>query len=480
VDFEVMYRAMDSRDRRFDGRFFVAVTSTRIYCRPICPAPTPMRKNTRFYRYAAVAELAGFRPCKRCRPEASPDAPEWDIRADLVGRVLRLIADGAIDRIGVAGVAHRVGVSERHLQRVFKTEVGATPGAIARSRRARLARQLLAETSLPITRVAFAAGFSSVRAFNETVRQIYRVTPTELRRGRPSANGALELELSFRPPLATTELFAFLNARAIPGVEEVTEASYRRAVRFGEHGAVVTLRPSAHSFTLTLDADEVGSLAPVVQRARQLLDLDADPDVIDERLSESAVLRPLVGRRPGIRLAGAFDSFELAVSATLQQGSSPNKASEMAGRIATTYGRPLRRPVGSVTHLFPTSSQIADVDLTAIDVSPRAAAAIGGLARGHRDGHLAIDGTVDVGTSMKQLLAVPGIGPRTAALIGMSALRDPDAYPATDAGLRRALATLSSRSVVAVDQTPDRWRPWRGYAAMHLWAEQQMAQAKPG
>ncbi len=472
VEFEVMYRAMDSRDRRFDGRFFVAVTSTKIYCRPICPAPTPKRKNTRFYRYAAVAELAGFRPCRRCRPEVSPDTAEWDTRADLVGRGLRLIAEGTVDEMGVADVAHKLGVSERHLQRVFKAEVGATPGAIARSRRARLARQLLTETSLPVTLVAFTAGFSSVRAFNETVRQIYQVTPTDLRRGSPAAKGALRLKLPYRPPLATTELLGFLRMRAIPGVEEVTETSYRRSIRFGDRGAIITLRPSTDAFILTVDTDDVGPLAPVVQRARQLLDLDADPDVVDDRLAQSAILHPLIRRRPGLRLAGSYGPFEIAVCAILQQGASWDAAASAAGRIAATYGPPLERPVGRITHLFPTPSQLDSSNLTEIGIAPRRAATITGLAKALEDGSVTIDGTLDAETATKQLLALPGIGARTASLIGMRALRDPDAFPATDSTLRRTLSTLSARSSSAVDQNSDQWRPWRGYAAMHLWAAQ--------
>lgn len=472
VEFEVMYRAMDSRDRRFDGRFFVAVTSTKIYCRPICPAPTPLRKNTRFYRYAAVAELAGFRPCRRCRPEVSPDTAEWDTRADLVGRGLRLIAEGTADRIGVAQLAHKLGVSERHLQRVFKTEVGATPGAIARSRRARLARQLLAETSLPITVVAFTAGFGSVRAFNETVRQIYQVTPTGLRRGSPAANGALRLELPYRPPFATTELLEFLRMRAIPGVEEVTRTSYRRSIRCGDREAIITLHPSTDAFTLTIETDEVGPLAPVVQRARQLLDLDADPDTIDDRLAESAILRPLLRQRPGLRLAGSYGSFEIAVCTILQRGASSATATSAAGRIATSHGAPLARPGGSITHLFPTPSQLRAANLAAIGIPPQHAATIKGLAAALQDGSVTIDGTLDAETATKQLLALPGIGARTASVIGMRALRDPDAFPATDVTLRRTLSTLSARSTSAVDLTSDQWRPWRGYAAMHLWAAQ--------
>lgn len=458
-----MYRAMDSRDRRFDGRFFVAVVSTGIYCRPICPAPTPKRQNTRFYRYAAVAELAGFRPCRRCRPEVSPDTAEWDTRADLIGRGLRLIAEGVADEVGVAGLAGRLGVSERHLQRVFTAEVGTTPGVIARSRRARLARQLLTETAMPITRVAYTAGFASVRAFNETIQRIYEVTPTELRRGRASANGYLSLELQYRPPFAHEALLAFLRERAVPGIEEVTGDRYRRSIPFGDNGAVLELRPTSDAVLLTVESGEIDQLAPVVQRSRQLLDLDADPEVIDGQLALSPELRAMVSSRPGLRLAGAYDPFEVAVHAVLQQGTTPSAAAVSAGRLAARFGTPLVEPSSPITHLFPRPGRLAGADLEGVGISRKKAATVTALATAVESGTLTIDGSVDPAVAMQQLLAVPGVGAHTATIIAVRALRDPDAFPRADARVRGFVSRIAPS--VAED-----WHPWRGYAAMHIWA----------
>jgi AraC family transcriptional regulator, regulatory protein of adaptative response / DNA-3-methyladenine glycosylase II len=477
MDFEVMYQAMDSRDRRFDGRFFVAVETTGIYCRPICPAPTPKRKNTRFFRYAAVAELAGFRPCRRCRPEVSPDTAEWDTRADLIGRGLRLVAEGVVDDVGVAGLAERLGVSERHLQRVFNDEVGTTPGVIARSRRARLARQLLTETAMPITRVAYTAGFASVRAFNETMQQIYRITPTELRRGSPAANGSPRLELQFRPPMARDELLGFLRRRAIPGVEAVTATSYRRSIPFGENGAVLDLTPTESGVVLTVESDEIEQLAPVIQRARQLLDLDADPEVIDDRLAGSPDLRAMVANRPGLRLPGAYDAFEVAVHSVLQQGTSPAAAAALAGRLAAAFGTPLAHPSPPITHLFPTPRRLAQADLEALGLSARRAATIRALAAAVDGGTLVIDGSIDPAEAFRQLSTIPGIGAHTASLVALRALRDPDAFPYADRAVRDHLsAVVTDDRAAAV--VADEWRPWRGYAVMHIWAE--ASPSRPG
>lgn len=462
-----MYQAMDSRDRRFDGRFFVAVKTTGIYCRPICPAPTPRRHNTTFYRYAAVAELAGFRPCRRCRPEVSPDTAEWDTRADLVGRGLRLIAEGAVDLDGVSGLARRLGVSERHLQRLFKSEVGATPGVVARSRRARLARQLLTESDMSVTHVAFAAGFASVRAFNETIRQVYEVTPSELRRGATSQDGSLHLQLQYRPPLAVADLLRFLGMSSVPGVEEVTDSSYLRAIPFGRTDAVIALTPTPEAVILTVDTTETDSLAPVIQRCRQLMDLDAESHGIDEHLGRSAPLRQLVSLRPGLRLVGAYDPFQTAVQAILSQGTTSSAAASVAGRIAIQSGTPISRPVGKLTHLFPTPRQMMAGDLEGEGVPATKAKAIRELSGKLLDGSLVLDGSMDPVVTSRALRAVPGVGERTAAMIALRALRDPDAFPIPMSTLMNQRQDLRAHV--------DEWRPWRGYAAMHLWADGEMA-----
>lgn len=450
-----MYRALDSRDARFDGRFFGAVKTTGIYCRPICPAPTPKRRNTTFYRYAAVAELAGYRPCRRCRPEASPDSPEWDIRGDLVGRGLRLIAEGVVDDAGVKGLADRLDVSERHLQRVFKQEVGTTPGVMARSRRARLARQLLTDTDMPITRVAFAAGFGSVRTFNETIQDIYRLTPTSVRRGGKTSERAIDLQLGFRPPFAVDPLLHYLSLNAIPGVEEVVDGSYRRSTRFGASTTVIELTPASSFVTLRMGTEQTHHLAPVIQSSRRLLDLDADPDVIDEQLGQSTHLRSLVLATPGIRLPGAFDPFETSVLSVLQQGVRPSTATAQAGRLAETFGEPLPMSTGRLTHVFPSAAALASGDLGKAGITPGRARAISSLARHVADGRIAIDGTMDPGEAAGLLARIEGIGPTTVARIASRVLRDPDAF------VESSRQALDSRVV-------DRWRPWRGYAAMHL------------
>lgn len=462
VDFEVMYQAMDSRDRRFDGRFFVAVKTTGIYCRPVCPAPTPRRHNTSFYRYAAVAELAGFRPCRRCRPEASPDTAEWDTRADIVGRGLRLIAQGVVDVNGVSGLARRLGVSERHLQRLFKAEIGATPGVMARSRRVRLARQLLTETMLPITHIAFAAGFSSVRAFNDAIRQVYGVTPSLLRRGVRAPGGSIEVNLQYRPPLAAPELLGFLKATAAPGVEQVTKESYRRAMSFGRSEAMIELTPSSDAVTLRVVTDEVGSLVPVIQRCRRLMDLDADPNVIEEYLGRSTPLQASVRRRPGLRLPGCFDPFQTAVQSVLASGKVDRRSQILTGRLAARFGQPLVRPSEGLTHVFPGPDQLRDADLESVGIGRTKAGAIRMLANLLVGDSLAIDGSMDPVDALKSIRAIPGIGERTAAMISLRALRDPDAFPTTPKPTEALQPGLTKDLI-------DEWRPWRGYAWMHLW-----------
>lgn len=463
-----MYQAMDSRDRRFDGRFFVAVKTTGVYCRPICPAPTPKRRNTTFYRLAAVAELAGFRPCRRCRPEVSPDSPEWDTRADLVGRGLRLVAEGVVDEAGVKGLAERLGVSDRHLQRAFKNDLGATPGAIARSRRARLARQLLTETPMPITSVAFASGFASVRTFNETIKQIYRLTPTEMRRGGRAEGPAIDLALGFRPPLAAEVLLKYLAWRAIPGVEEVSGGSYRRTLRFGDQGAVVELTPTSDAVTLRLETSSIDHLAPVIQRARRLMDLDADPEVIDRRLASSPTLKASVLETPGIRLPGSFDPFESAVLAILQQGSRMSAAARAAGRLARAHGEALADPASGLTHLFPSPRRMASADLADGHLAESKTSAIRDLARRVSSGRLALDGSMDPVEARRLLSSIDGIGPTTVERIAGVSLRDPDALVAP--GRLEGWVSPERARSLAMAEISDGWRPWRGYAAMRIWA----------
>ncbi|MEU6729032.1 AlkA N-terminal domain-containing protein [Nonomuraea wenchangensis] len=463
LDFDSCYRAVSARDARFDGRFYTAVTTTRIYCRPICPARTPASRNVRFYRHAASAEAAGFRPCKRCRPELSPGDPGWDLRGDLVGRALRLIDDGAADEQGVAGLARRLHITERHLHRLFVAELGAGPLAVARTKRLLLAKQLLTETVLPITDVAFAAGFGSVRQFNATMRETYGFTPSELRAtagGRPVAvpdSGAtgpasLRLRLHRREPYDVDAVFAFLSARAIPGLESADRTSYARAVP----GGTITLTPRSDHVALDVAVDDTRQLARVVARCRRLLDLDADPEAISEALGRTS-LGPLVAARPGLRVPGTFDGFELAVRAVVGQQVSVAGARTLLGRIVARAAAP--------GGLFPAPGHLLETDLTGLGLTGRRITTLKELAARLTAGHLDLDGGQDPAEAVAALLDVPGIGPWTAGYVALRALRDPDAWPAGDLVLRKRMAALG----IPDDET-ERWRPWRAYAALHLWS----------
>ncbi len=483
LDFDACYLAVSARDSRFDGRFYTAVTTTGIYCRPICPARTPARSNVRFYRHAAAAEAAGFRPCRRCRPELSPGDPGWDVRADLVGRALRLIDDGVADESGVAGLARRLHVTERHLHRLFAAELGTGPLAVARTRRLLLAKQLLTETTLPITDVAFAAGFGSVRQFNAAMKESYGFAPGELRRAGGPVRGAhgpvalttgLTLRLGHREPYDAQAVLRFLAARAIPSVEAVCRSgpdvtAYTRAVP----GGSITLRPAAGHIRLTVRTTETHRLSRLVARCRRLLDLDADPGAVREILGGTS-LAPLVAARPGLRVPGAYDGFELAVRAVVGQQISVAGARTLLGRIAARAGLPAV-PDGTgaghapeadqVPSLFPTADRLAAADLDGLGLTTRRVATIRALAEAVASGAIDLDGAGDPADTIAGLLEIPGIGPWTAGYIALRALRDPDAWPEGDLVLRKTMERLG----IAPDET-ERWRPWRAYAALHLWS----------
>ncbi len=475
--FEATYRAAESRDIRLDGRVFLAVTSTGIFCRPSCPVPMPRREVVRFFRAAAAAEEQGFRACGRCRPEASPDSPDWDVRADVVGRALRLIAEGVVDAEGVAGLAKRLSVGRRHLQRMFVQELGSGPLAVARSRRAGLAKQLLEQTDAPSTRIAFASGFGSVRAYHATLRRLYGRSPGEIRANRlrdDASNGGLSLRLAYRPPLAWAPLLEFLERRAVPGVEQVADGTYSRSVRTGDRcGLVVRLtpRPAESLVSLGVGAlDDVPLLAGIVQGARRLLDLDADPAAVDGGLGADPVLEPLVERTPGLRLPGCFDGFELAVRAIVGQQVSLAGARTTLGKVVERLGSPLERPAGSVTHLFPTAERLAEAAADDLGMPRARAGAIRRLAALVSAGDLDLSGSADPQEALATLMDISGVGTWTAAYVAMHALRDPDAFPAGDLGVRRAARALGlGDDAHALRLHAERWRPWRGYAAMYLW-----------
>ncbi|MGY5128727.1 DNA-3-methyladenine glycosylase 2 family protein [Streptomyces nigrescens] len=500
-DDEARYEAVTSRDARFDGEFFFAVVTTGIYCRPSCPAVTPKRVNVRFFPSAAAAQAAGFRACRRCRPDAVPGSAEWNVRADLVGRAMRLIGDGVVDREGVGGLARRLGYSPRQVQRQLTAELGAGPVALARARRAHTARVLLQTTALPVTELAFAAGFASIRQFNDTIREIYAGTPSELRAaagnrgavarhttaaapgagaGRPgtgsgprTAPAGIPLRLAYRGPYAAAEIFDFLQLRAVPGVEEIHgphgERTYRRTLRL-THGSGIAevdepagprrrrrppaglVCPAARGtdggwLECRLRLTDLRDLSTAVQRLRRLFDLDADPYAVAERLGGDPLLGPLVAERPGLRSPGAADPEELAVRTVL--GGPPEHAAALVRR----YGKPLDAADGGLTHLFP-----APGALTGAEVSEPVRALCTALA----DGTLTLDAGADRGAAERSLAALPGVGPRAAAYLRMRALGDPDAgtVPGRDQERGAAAGPMAG---------PAAWRPWGAYALHHLW-----------
>ncbi len=469
ADFDHCYRAVSSRDARFDGRFYTAVTSTGIYCRPSCPAQTPRRENVRFYPHAAAAAAAGFRACKRCRPDTAPGSREWDARGDLAARALRLVADGTVDAEGIGGLAKRLAVSERHLHRILVAEVGAGPLALARTRRAQTARLLIEATDLPLTDVCFSAGFASVRQFNDTMLAEFGCAPGALRRNPPNpvdgVAGGLVLRLPFRRPYDAAAALGWLATRAVAGVEDVASDAYRRVVTTGGSHIAVTLEPADGHLLLRGRIDDVRDLAGLVQRCRRLFDLDADPASVNAVLSADPRLAPLVAARPGLRVPGSVDGFELATRAILGQQVSVAGARTLAGRLVARLGEPLATPEGALTHAFPTADAVAAADLAGLGLTGARARALRALAEAVADRHVDLTPGADRAETRMRLLELPGVGPWTVEYVAMRALADPDAFPGTDLVLRQAMARHD-----ITDTEP--WRPWRAYAAMHLWTDQ--------
>jgi AraC family transcriptional regulator of adaptative response / DNA-3-methyladenine glycosylase II len=469
LDADRCYRAAQSRDERFDGWFYIAVRTTGIYCRPSCPAVTPKRTNVDFYPSAAAAQQRGFRACKRCRPDAAPGSPEWDLRSDLVARAMRLIADGVIDRDGVDGLSRRLGYSTRHLNRLLSDELGAGPLALARSQRAQTARVLIETTDMTMTDVAFAAGFGSVRQFNDTVREVFAGAPSELRArsgtGSPTdTTGAVSVRLPVRGPFAGEQLLDFLGRRAVPGVETWDGETYERALTLPRGHGTAAIRLADGHVAAAFRLADWRDLAPAVGRVRRLLDLDADPVAIDEALTVDRVLAPLIASTPGLRAAGSVDPAETIVRAIIGQQVSVACARTVTGRLTDSISQSLAVAHPTLTHVFPSMERLAAADPAVFPMPKARAATLQRVGRLVADGDLAIDTGIDRTDAIDRLLAVKGIGPWTAQYVAMRGLGDPDIFLGTDLGVQHALAAIGLDATVA-----DRWRPWRTYAMHHLW-----------
>ncbi|MBA9047263.1 DNA-3-methyladenine glycosylase 2 [Streptomyces murinus] len=477
-DREHCVRAVQSKDARFDGWFYTAVLTTRIYCRPSCPVVPPKPGNMTFYPSAAACQQAGFRACKRCRPDTSPGSPEWNQRADLVARAMRLITDGVVDREGVPGLAARLGYSTRQVERQLLAELGAGPLALARAQRAQTARLLIETTPLPMAEIAFAAGFSSIRAFNDTVREVFALSPSELRRRVPAGRaagettpGTLSLRLPFRAPLNPDNLFGHLAATAVPGVEEWRDGAYRRTLRLPYGHGIAALAPRPDHIACRLTLSDLRDLAVAISRCRRMLDLDADPVAVDDRLRTDPLLAPLVDKAPGRRVPRTVDEAEFAVRAVLGQQVSTAAARTHAGRLVTAHGTPVDDPEGGLTHLFPPPQALAALNPDTLAMPRTRRATFTTLVGQLADGTLHLGVESDWAEARARLLALPGFGPWTVDVIAMRAFGDPDAFLPTDLGIRRAAGELGLPSTpAALIARAEAWRPWRAYAVQYLWA----------
>ncbi|UZW59447.1 DNA-3-methyladenine glycosylase 2 family protein [Lysobacter enzymogenes] len=492
----VCEQARISRDPRFDGLFFVAVTSTGIYCRPVCPAPTAKSANVKYFGHAAACEAAGFRPCLRCRPELSPAEGAWRRGDAVVARALKLIDEGALAEQPLSALAERVGLGERQLRRLFVDRLGAPPIGVHGTRRLLFAKQLLTETRLPITEVALAAGFGSLRRFNAAFLEAYRMAPRDLRRRpneSPPGDGAgdgdaLVLRLGYRPPYDLGAMLDFLRGRALPGVEHVDEHSYTRAI--GPIDAPGWLRVGAwpadkrerqHALKLELHGTAPSRLLEITNRLRRMFDLDADPDAIGAALSVDPRLRALVRKRPGLRLPSGWDGFEISVRAILGQQVSVAAARTLAARVAQRYGQALPQPFGpGLTHLFPTPADLADADLAPLGLTRARADTVRTVARALLDGRVDFRAERTLDDFVARWVALPGIGPWTAHYIAMRALGHPDAFPADDLVLQKALPEDGVRlSAKALGARAEAWRPWRAYGVIHTWRDSMPASLPP-
>lgn len=471
LDGAICARARKTRDARFDGRFFIGVMSTGIYCRPICPARSPKEENIRYFASAAGAAEAGLRPCLRCRPEASPGTPAWLGTSATVSRALRLIAESALEDGGVEPLAERLGIGSRHLRRLFLKHLGASPIAVAQTRRLHFAKKLIDETALPMRDIALASGFGSIRRFNDTFSKTYHRTPTHLRRlaHRAPTHEEHEYEflLRFRPPFHWAALMEFLALRATPGIEEVQDSRYRRIISmYGHVGWIeAALHQTSDAVSVRIHFPEARWLFLIIERVRRMFDLTADPNEIASCFLRDPILASRVRQSPGLRVPGCWDGFELAVRAVLGQQVSVRGATTLAGRLVRSFGTPVNAAFG-LTHLFPSSQKMAESDLASIGLPKARATALRAIAQAVCDGKISFAGVVNVEEFLAQFCELPGIGNWTAQYVAMRALNEPDGFPASDLGLLRALNLRDPRKLSEMAQG---WRPWRAYAAMYLW-----------
>ncbi len=477
---DIFEQARLSRDARFDGRFFIAVKTTGIYCRPICPANAPKSENVTFYQTAAAAGEAGYRPCLRCRPECAPGTPAWEGTSTTVQRGLRLIADGALDDGDIEHLSDRLGVTSRHLRRLFNKHLGASPLAVAHTQRLHFAKRLIDQTTLPMVDIAIAAGFGSTRRFNDAFRNTYGRTPRDLRRRKAVAepSAGLTVQLPYRSPFDFLQLLSFFEARAIPGVEVVHDKRYLRSVTFdGAHG-VIDLHDGGGNVLLTVHGAGTRSLLPIIQRVRGIFDLDASPDDVSRVLSRDSFLKREIRKRPGIRVPGVWDGFELTVRAILGQQVSVAAATTLSGRLAKRYGEDCQIVVPGIDAektpalIFPPPEKLLRARLGDLGIIRSRADTIRRVAKGVVEGDISFDGTQDIDEFCKSLVSIKGIGEWTAQYVAMRALKDPDAFPDSDLGLLRAFDMQDRERLKPreLKQRAEAWRPWRAYAALLLWS----------
>lgn len=497
LDREACYRALRTRDARFDGRFFIAVRTTGVYCRPVCPARTPRLENVEFHPSAASAQQSGFRPCLRCRPESSPNLAAWQGTSATVSRALALIENGGLDGTAVATLAARLGIGDRQLRRLFQKHLGVTPLAVAQTRRVLFAKQLIHETDMSMIDVALASGFGSVRRFNDTFQKLYGRPPSALRRERSHEGTVgtprIELRLSYAPPYDWAAVVDFFSARAIHGVEDVSAERYRRTISLGGRHGTVEVRPLANlpALAVTIDFPDLRQLPAIVTRVRSLFDLGADTAAIGAHLSEDPLLAPLVAARPGLRVVGAWDGFELAVRAILGQQIRVSAARGLAEKLVARFGERVATPnpsaparigragrereagaeVSPLGLVFPGPERLADADMRQIGLTAARARAVCGLAAAALAEPALFTSERGLEHATGRLEAVPGIGPWTAQYIAMRALREPDAFPAGDVVLMHVVESRSGRATTTsgLERMATAWRPWRAYAAQHLW-----------